>query len=206
MKRRLFLASVSTIVTLLPPYFGAFAGNRTQLNQAVAQVESYLNSIETLSASFLQVDPDGNIANGHLYLQRPGRLRFEYDKPSPLLIVADGIWLIFYDKKLGQVNRYPLYQTPLGVLVDKPANLQKMVKVVNAELSLGVLRIKVIDKLNPDEGWIEFTFSQQPLMLRQWKVRDMRGGTTVLTLNNIQMNQILKPDLFFFDDPDPFME
>ena len=206
MKRRLFLASVSSIVTLLPPYFGAISGNRTQLNQAVARVESYLNSIETLSAGFLQVDPDGNIANGHFYLRRPGRLRFEYDEPSPLLIVADGIWLILFDKKLGQINRYPLYKTPLSVLVDKPANLQKKVKVVNAELGLGVLRIKVIDRSNPDDGWIEFTFSEQPLMLRQWKVRDMQGGTTVLTLNNIQMNQFLEPDLFFFDDPDPFME
>ena len=127
-------------------------------------------------------------------------------EPSPLLIVADGIWLILFDKKLGQINRYPLYKTPLSVLVDKPANLQKKVKVVNAELGQGVLRIKVIDRSNPDEGWIEFTFSEQPLMLRQWKVRDMQGGTTVLTLKNIQMNQFLEPDLFFFDDPDPFME
>ncbi|SVE22237.1 uncharacterized protein METZ01_LOCUS475091, partial [marine metagenome] len=114
-------------------------------DDAVVQVESYLNSIKTLSAQFLQVDSEGNVTNGRLYLRRPGRIRFEYDDPSPLLIVADGFWLIFHDRELGQVSRYPLYETPLGVLVDEPVNLRKKVEVVRVEQGLGVLRIMVVD-------------------------------------------------------------
>ena len=175
-------------------------------DDAVVQVESYLNSIKTLSAQFLQVDSDGGITNGRLYLRRPGRIRFEYDDPSPLLIVADGIWLIFHDRELGHVSRYPLYKTPLGVLVDEPVNLREKVEVVRVEQGLGVLRIMVVDRANPDEGWIDITFTKPPLLLRQWKVRDAQGSTIELSLTDIRVNQNLDPNLFFFEDPPAFKE
>ena len=77
------------------------------MNQAAAieRVEAYLNSVKTLSARFLQIDAAGTVTHGQLYLRRPGRLRFEYDPPSPLLLVADGVWLILHDKELDQVNQ-----------------------------------------------------------------------------------------------------
>lgn len=201
MKRRQFLAS-SLFALLFPPkFYEAFAGNRKSFKEALTHIESYLNSIRTLSASFLQVDPDGNVETGHLYLRRPGRLRFEYDEPSPLLIVADGIWLILYDKELGQVSRYPLYKSLLGLLIEKPADLQNKVHVTNIEKERDILRIKIISRDNPDDGWIILTFSEEPLMLRHWKIRDPQGGITTLTLNNTQVNKNLDPELFFFEDP-----
>ena len=185
---------------------GALAAKRVEHNEAVIQVESYLNSIKTLSARFLQVDSDGNVTNGRFYLRRPGRLRFEYDDPSPLLIVADGIWLILHDRELGQVSRYPLFETPLGALVDEPVNLREKVEVVRVEQGLGVLRIMVVDRANPDDGWIDITFTEPPLLLRQWKVRDAQGGTIELSLTDIRVNQKLDPNLFFFEDPPAFKE
>ncbi|MDA1097893.1 MAG: outer-membrane lipoprotein carrier protein LolA [Proteobacteria bacterium] len=172
----------------------------------IDRVEIYLNSVETLSARFLQVDSAGNVTHGQLYLRRPGRLRFEYDAPSPLLLVADGVWLILHDKELNQVDRYPLYETPLGVLVDDPVNLREKVKVVDVEESPGILRLKLIDRELPDEGWIGITFTEPPMLLRQWKIKDAQGGVTALSLTNIRMNQKLDPELFVFTDPVPFRD
>ena len=206
MKRRRVLASALSLVALPLRFDGALAAKREEHDDAVIQVESYLNSIKTLSARFLQVDSDGNVTNGRFYLRRPGRLRFEYDDPSPLLIVADGIWLILHDRELGQVSRYPLFETPLGALVDEPVNLREKVEVVRVEQGLGVLRIMVVDRANPDEGWIDITFTEPPLILRQWKVRDAQGGTIELSLTDIRVNQKLDPNLFFFEDPPAFKE
>ncbi len=206
MKRRRVLASALSLVVLPLRFDGTLAKKRVENDDAVVQVESYLNSIKTLSAQFLQVDSDGNVTNGRLYLRRPGRIRFEYDDPSPLLIVADGFWLILHDRELGQVSRYPLYETPLGVLVDEPVNLREKVEVVRVEQGLGVLRIMVVDRANPDEGWIDITFTKPPLLLRQWKVRDAKGSTIELSLTDIRVNQDLDPNLFFFEDPPAFKE
>ena len=206
MKRRRVLASALSLVALPLRFDGALAAKSMEHDDAVIQVESYLNSIKTLSARFLQVDSDGNVTNGRFYLRRPGRLRFEYDDPSPLLIVADGIWLILHDRELGQVSRYPLFETPLGALVDEPVNLREKVEVVRVEQGLGVLRIMVVDRANPDEGWIDITFTEPPLLLRQWKVRDAQGGTIELSLTDIRVNQKLDPNLFFFEDPPAFKE
>ena len=206
MKRRHVIASALSLVALPLKIDGALAKKRVEHDDTVVQVESYLNSIKTLSAQFLQVDSDGGITNGRLYLRRPGRIRFEYDDPSPLLIVADGFWLILHDRELGQVSRYPLYETPLGVLVDEPVNLREKVEVVRVEQGLGVLRIMVVDRANPDEGWIDITFTKPPLLLRQWKVRDAKGSTIELSLTDIRVNQNLDPNLFFFEDPPAFKE
>ncbi|NQV59975.1 MAG: outer membrane lipoprotein carrier protein LolA [Alphaproteobacteria bacterium] len=171
---------------------------------AIKRVETYLNGVKTLSARFLQIDAAGTVTHGQLYLRRPGRLRFEYDPPSPLLLVADGVWLILHDKELDQVNRFPLYETPLGVLVDDPVNLREKVEVVNVEESPGILRLKMIDRKQPDEGWMDITFTEPPILLRQWKIRDAQGGVTALSLTDIRVNQRLDPELFTFTDPAPF--
>ncbi len=202
----LSLASMAQIPVMAAGNTSGNTGGKAGEAGAVKRVEDYLNSVKTLSARFLQVDSAGNVANGKLYLRRPGRLRFEYDAPSPLLIVADGFWLILHDRELDQVNRFPLYKTPLGVLADDPVNLREKVEVVEVEQGLGVLRVRIIDRELPDEGWISITFTEPPLLLRQWKVRDAQGGTTALSLTDIRINQTLDPKLFFFVDPPLFKE
>jgi outer membrane lipoprotein-sorting protein len=204
LNRRHILASALSLAAIsgVP----ALAAANVNMDGAIKRIEDYLNGVKTLSARFMQVDSNGNVSNGKLYMRRPGRLRFEYDAPSPLLIVADGVWLILHDRELDQVNRFPLYKTPLGVLVDDPVNLREKVEVVDVEQGLGVLRVQIIDREMPDEGWISITFTEPPLLLRQWKIRDAQGGTTALSLTDIRINQTLSPELFFFTDPPAFKE
>ena len=211
MNRRHVLASAlslatSSLATLPLTYAPAIAAKTSDHDAAIKKVETYLNGLKSLSARFLQVDSEGNGAKGKLYMRRPGRLRFEYDAPSPLLIVADGVWLVLYDKELNQVNRFPLYETPLGVLVDDPVDLREKVQVVAVEKGLGVLRIRIVDRELPDEGWIGITFTEPPMLLRQWKIKDAQGGITALSLTDIRVNRKLEGELFHFSDPPAFKE
>ncbi len=203
-RRRLLTGALS--MAAMPFALGSSlaAGNSktsTDRDAVIARVEDYLNGVKSLSARFLQVDSAGNVVHGQLYMRRPGRLRFEYDAPSPLLLVADGVWLVLHDWELEQINRFPLYETPLGVLVDEPVNLRKQVEVVEIEEGLGVLRLKIIDRELPDEGWMGVTFTEPPLLLRQWKIKDAQGGVTALSLTDIRVNQKLDPKLFVLTDP-----
>ncbi len=208
-RRNLLRAALALTAVPLTQSLGvgpALGAKTSDHDGVVRRVENYLNGVKSLSARFLQVDSAGNVVHGQLYMRRPGRLRFEYDAPSPLLLVADGVWLVLYDRELEQVNRFPLYETPLGVLVDEPVNLREKVEVVEVDESPGVLRLKIIDRDLPDEGWMGITFTEPPLLLRQWKIKDAQGGTTALSLTDIRVNQKLDPKLFVFTDPVLFQE
>ncbi len=167
----------------------------------ITRAEAYLNSIQTLKARFIQIDPRGGLSEGNFYLRRPGRMRFEYDPPIPVLIVADGTWVVFYDSEINQVTRLPLGSTPLAVLLREEIRLRGSVTVTDVERATGTLRITVIDTEAPDQGSITLVFSVRPLALRQWLVRDPQGLETSIALSQTQYNLILKPELFVFFEP-----
>lgn len=172
----------------------------------VARVESYLNRLRSLSARFVQLGPGGELSRGRFYLRRPGRLRFEYEPPSPLLIVADGLWVVLYDRELEQVSRFPLAETPLAVLAADTVDLSNSITVTEVARQPGIMRVRVVDQERADEGWLSLTFSDPPLALRQWHVRDAQGGVTSVALQELQSNVDLDPELFVFIDPAPFRE
>lgn len=206
--RRTFLG-LGTLLAALPlagiaPAFAAAPALTREQQAEVDRIEAYLNGIQSLAARFVQIGPNGELARGDLYMRRPGRLRFEYDPPTPILIVADGLWLVMHDKELGQVNRFPLYETPLGVLVAKTVDLQDGVDVRRVEQRSGILRITVVDSDRPEEGSLTIAFSDQPLALRQWHVLDAQGGVTNVALDEVRINVPLKPELFTFVDPPAF--
>ena len=167
----------------------------------IARAEAYLNTIQTMRARFIQVGPQGGLTEGNFYLRRPGRLRFEYDPPIPVLVVADGTWVVFYDSEINQVTRLPLGSTPLAVLLRDEVRLRGSVTVTDVERATGTLRITVIDSEAPDQGSITLVFSDRPLALRQWLIRDPQGQETSIALSEIRYNMILKPELFVFFEP-----
>ncbi|WP_373086672.1 outer membrane lipoprotein carrier protein LolA [Sneathiella sp.] len=180
----------------------AFADLSADDKAQVARAEDYLNTITTLRAKFLQLDAAGGIAKGDVYLSKPGRMRFEYEPPAQMLVVADGVWLVFRDKELKETTRLPLYSTPVSVLLKKDVKLSGDVTVTHVEHENGALRLTVIDTDNPDEGNIVLIFSDKPLQLRQWLVTDTQGNVTSISLGNVEQNIALDPALFTFFDSD----
>lgn len=167
----------------------------------IERIERYLNNIRTITARFLQSTSEGGYAEGTLFLSRPGRLRIEYDDPVPVLIVADGRWIHFYDSELGQVNRLPITDTPAAILLREKVDLGEDVRVTSFERGPGTIRITVEDAANPESGALTLTFSDKPLMLRQWMVSDAQGIETTVAIYDTRRDVPLSPKLFEFRDP-----
>ena len=169
----------------------AVAELNAQDQAEVDRVEAYLDTIKTMKADFLQIDSAGGIAEGEVYMRKPGRMRFEYKPPAQILVVADGLWLVFHDKELKETTRLPLYEE---------ANLSDDVTVTKVENDANTLRLTIVDTENPDEGNIVLIFSDNPLQLRQWLVTDAQGQVTSISLGKMEKNIKLKPELFTFFD------
>ncbi len=172
--------------------------NRTQ----IARAEAYLNGISTLKARFVQSAANGNQVEGLAYLSRPGKMRLEYDPPSPLLIVADGTFLIVHDKELGDPSYIPLGSTPAGTLVRPNVRLDGgELMVTGVQSAAGVLEIAVRNAEEPGQGELTLVFTQSPFALRQWRVVDAQGIETRVSLYDIQTGGSLPAALFEFKDP-----
>jgi outer membrane lipoprotein-sorting protein len=177
--------------------FATFDAN--QKAQA-AKVSSYLSSLQTLVGNFVQVGPDGSKTKGDFYIQKPGKLRFEYEAPSPIAIIADGSSLAVRDRKLATQDIYPLSQTPLRFLLSDRIDLLKDTNVVS---------------VTSDEVYISLTIEEkQPLIgtsrlmlmlgakdgqLKQWTVTDPQGYDTTVALYNVDSTKKVDPGLFKID-------
>jgi outer membrane lipoprotein-sorting protein len=168
----------------------------------VADVERYLNTITTLEARFQQIAPNGGLATGKLYLQRPGRLRFDYDPPSRIRLVAPGDWrLIFYDASIKQVNVIPVRQTPLGILLDSEISLDDTVEVVDVQRAGEEVALTVVREGYADQGAVTLVFAEQPMTLRRWSVTDAQGLVTHVLLDEVRTGGRIDPEVFRWRDP-----
>jgi|TARA_B100001964_G_scaffold234777_1_gene293837 outer membrane lipoprotein-sorting protein len=170
----------------------------------IARVESYLDAITTMTARFYQITSQGSVAEGWLYLSRPGKLRVNYNPPVPLQIIADGKNLIYYDSTLKSANTIGLDDTLAGVLLRSKLNLGSDVKVSGFSRARGVLRLNLTDSNNPDTGTLALTFSDKPLVLRKWSVTDSQGIVTTVALHDARFGMELDNKLFVFEDPSKF--
>jgi outer membrane lipoprotein-sorting protein len=164
--------------------------------QDVARVEAYLNGIKTLKADFLQVAPDGATSQGTVWMDRPGRLRFQYAPPSPFLLVADYGVLVFRDSQLNQTSNIPLGRTPLGILLAKDVKLSGAVTITGLQRLPGQLQLSLVRTESPGDGSLTLVFSEEPLALRQWVVLDAQRQETRITLYNVQLGVTPDPKLF----------
>ena len=177
--------------------FATFDAN--QKAQA-ARVSSYLSSLQTLVGNFVQVGPAGSKTKGDFYIQKPGKVRFEYDAPSPIAIVSDGSSLAVRDTKLATQDIYPLSQTPLRFLLSDRIDLLKDTNVVN------VMADDVYISVTIEEKQALIGTSRLMLMvgtkdgqLKQWTVTDPQGYDTTIAVYNLDSSKKVDPGLFKID-------
>ena len=154
----------------------------------LARIATYLDGLRTLKARFLQVAPDGSTSQGTAWLERPGRMRFQYDPPSPLLLVAGAGLVVFHDAELDQTSNLPIGSTPLGIL------LADHVKLLGGDLTVqaisrqpGQIQITVYRTSSAGDGNLTLVFSDDPLTLRQWTVLDAQRKETRVSLYNVEL-------------------
>ena len=167
----------------------------------VARIEAYLNATKALTARFLQVAPDGGLSRGQAWLVRPGRMRFQYDPPSPFLLVGGHGLLVFNDKQLGQTSNIPLDSTPLGLLLQDNLRLSGEITVTGFVRQPGQIQLSVVRTRSPQDGTLTLVFSDPPLQLRQWTVLDQQRHETRVTLTDIKVGGSYPSSLFEFIDP-----
>jgi outer membrane lipoprotein-sorting protein len=167
----------------------------------IARVEAYLNGLKTLKAKFMQIAPDGGTSQGTAWIDRPGKLRFEYDPPSPLLLVAGYGVGFFHDKQLGQTSNFPLSSTPLGILLADNLKLSGDITVARVARLPGQLQVTLYRTRSPGDGSITLVFADNPLALRQWTVVDPQGKETSVTLFDVSLGGRFDSKLFTFADP-----
>jgi outer membrane lipoprotein-sorting protein len=177
--------------------FASFDAN--QKAQA-AKVSNYLSSLQTLVGNFVQVGPDGSKTKGDFYIQKPGKVRFEYESPSPIEIVADGSSLVVRDRKLATQDVYPLSQTPLRYLLSDRIDLLKDTNVVN------VTADDVFVSITIEEKQALIGTSRMMLMigakdgqLKQWTITDPQGYDTTVAVYNLDPSKKVDPGLFKID-------
>jgi outer membrane lipoprotein-sorting protein len=168
---------------------------------AIRRVEDYINSIETMRARFIQLNPNGRTVEGSLYLSRPGRMRFEYDPPVAYWLIADGSQVIFYDKELETPTYVSIDDTPLRLLLDEQVSLSNGVRVTRVEHGTGALRVTLVQSGKEEDGTVQITFSERPMEVRKWSMIDAQGVAVHIALIDARYGVELDPKLFVFKNP-----
>jgi outer membrane lipoprotein-sorting protein len=167
---------------------------------ALAGVNGWLNGVETYRARFTQIAPDFSSSSGILSIRRPGRLRFEYDAPSPLLVVADGTTVAIADSDLGTIDRVPLRSTPLWWLLKPDVDLAADANVTDVWQEDGYLYVATRDRDDEMDGTALFAFNPDSYVLEEWFVTDSLGYTTRVTLTDVETDIRLNPRLFVMEN------
>lgn len=160
------------------------------------QISDRLNAIHTLKSSFLQIGPQGQVDQGVLYLEKPGRVRFSYNPPSPVLIVATGGTVYVKNAKLNTVEHYDVTDTPLPLLLTEKIDLKTNPAVLGIEKQGDTLVVAARTSRNRNRANVHLFFDAPSLELRQWTVVDNQGGTTTVALQQSQPGAALDPSLF----------
>jgi len=165
--------------------------------KAVERINAYFNNITNLQGSFEQVDSTEKRTTGRFYVQRPGKIRFDYAPPSGLRIIADGKYLAIEDSDLKTVEKYPIQSTPFRLLLADSVDLSRDARIVGVESQEGTLSVSIEDKSSDAAGSIRLVFeSASELQLKQWLITDAQGLTTRVTVNDVVSGRKVAADFF----------
>ncbi|MEM7302954.1 MAG: outer membrane lipoprotein carrier protein LolA [Pseudomonadota bacterium] len=186
------LALAGVLVTTLPGPANAANGKDAKIVKAISD---HFAGVPTLKGEFIQFGPRGEQTGGKFYLQRPGRIRFDYDKPSPMSVFSDGKTVAINNKKLKTWDFFPLNKTPLRLLLAKKINVDdKAIKSVKAESDLTTVVLG--DKSVFGDSKITLMFDPTSFDLRQWTITDDQGKDTSVMIFNVEKNARLSKRLF----------
>lgn len=189
--RTLLPAAAIMIATAIPA-----AAQQISLNA----ISNYLNNLQTAKGAFTQVNDDGTISTGTIFIKRPGRIRFEYNPPDKQLVLASGGAVVIYDPKTNEPpETYPLARTPLSIILAKNVNLSRARMVVGHTSDGKSTTVKAQVPEHPEYGNIELVFTANPVELRQWVINDDGGNRTTVILGELDKkarmnNSFFNPD------------
>ena len=160
-------------------------------------ISSYLNAIKTAQGDFTQINDDGSISTGTIYIKRPGKVRFEYNAPDTGIVIAGSNTVVIYDKKSNQpAETYPLSKTPLSIILAANVNLGQAKMVTGHSYDGTSTTVRAQDPQHPEYGNIELKFTDNPVELRQWVINDGNGSQTTVVLGDLKKGGQLANSIF----------
>ena len=160
-------------------------------------ISGYLNDLRTAQGTFTQINDDGTVDTGNIYIKRPGKMRFEYNAPNESLLVASANAVYIVDSKSNQPpETYPLRRTPLSLILARNVNLSQANMVVGHDFDGTATIVTAQDPEHPEYGNIQMKFTGNPVQLRQWVVNDSGGGQTTVVLGELQTGGNISNRLF----------
>ena len=178
MKRRSFMAWTAAVVLTATPAVAQ--------GLSLDQVSAYLNGLQTAQGGFTQINADGTLSTGQIYIKRPGRIRFEYNAPDNSLVMAGGGQVAIFDPRSNNgPDRYPLNQTPLKIILERNVDLARARMVMGHTSDGTTTTVTAQDPAHPQFGNIQMVFTANPVELRQWIVTDEVGSQTTMILNDL---------------------
>ena len=184
----------------LVPFTFQTSNASDQVNGTQLKVENFFNSLKSMEADFIQVSPSGKISNGKIYLDLPGKLRIDYEKPNNLLITCKGFWLTIQNRVLKTTNNIPLESSPFSILIKKKLNLDNEFLGTDLKNKSGIISLKITSKTNKKAEGLTLEFSEKPFNLKKWIINDIFGEKTTVLIQNAKYNNKLSHLLFFPDD------
>jgi outer membrane lipoprotein-sorting protein len=161
------------------------------------RVSTYLSGVQTMVGNFVQIGPDGGRTEGTFYIQKPGKVRFAYNPPSPIDIIADGSSVIVRDRKLATQDLYPLSQTPLRYLLADHIDLMRDTNVVSVSSDDTFVTVVIEEKvLAIGTNRLMIMFDAKNLQLKQWTVTDPQGLDTTVAVYNLDSTKKPDPNMF----------
>lgn len=163
----------------------------------IETLSQFLNDLTTAQGNFTQINPDDSISTGRIFIHRPGRMRFEYDPPDPALVMAGGGQVAIFDGKSNEPpQQFPLKRTPLSVILARDVDLLRQNMIADHSSDGPTTTIRVQDPENPEVGYIELVFTDNPVELRQWIIWDDVGSKTTVILGDMERDIDLAASLF----------
>ena len=185
------------LYTVLAVGLAVYAGAASAQQLSLAQISQYLNQLQTAQGGFTQINQDGTLSTGQIYIKRPGRIRFEYNAPDNTLVIGGGGSLAIFDPRSNAgPDRYPLNQTPLGLILRENVNLSQENMVTGVTSDGTTTTVTAQDPDHPEYGNIQLVFTANPVELRQWIVTDDVGTQTTVILNDLAKGGRVRDILF----------
>ncbi|WP_186400001.1 outer-membrane lipoprotein carrier protein LolA [Stappia sp. P2PMeth1] len=197
--RRTLLALAAAGALALAGLAPAAAALDSQQKTKLAEVNSYFNSVKTMHGDFIQFGPNGERAEGKFYLARPGKIRFYYNPPAKVDIVADGKSVSVKDRKLATQDIWPLKETPLRFLLADRINLEADAQVASVSVEPDLVTVVLADSSTFGTGKLTLIFDASTTELKQWTVTDAQGYDTSVAIYNTTVNGPTNPTLFTID-------
>jgi len=166
------------------------------------QASTALTKARTAMGQFVQTNPDGSVMTGSFALRRPGRVRFDYDDPVPVLIVSDGATVAMYDHELETVDRIPISATPLQLILSRKLEISEDIEIIDIRRADTQIGIEVRDASGEMEGQLTLIFNADDFALQGWLAMDSMGETTWVSLEQVRTNMRTDPGLFRLDEPE----